>query len=226
MENQIKSAFDSITMSQECRDKIYEAMKTRSHRINVMRRVQCAAVAMLLVLSFCLLINPTVTNAVADAFEAVKSKLSIMLGNGPLVILEDDYFYYNDGHLQINNSLGNSQSTVSTENPAFLRCRGDQLYFLANGEYINITDKIADDQFFSYDYVLQGVHIQILIGGRYSHDTGLDEVGYAVWMFDVTKQEATTVENYLGGYAARFIGSDGAESPWFTNGKAFYGIDW
>lgn len=139
MKDQVKGMYDQITMPEETAEKIQRAMAEKrepvKQRFGSFGRSAAAIAAML---ALVLLISPEVRAAV----------------NGLMV-----KYFWPDSDITIyeivdpEGEVEGTVAVVDTEAPAFARIVNGRLYFLGNGEKIDITDQIAEDAPYYYTYV-------------------------------------------------------------------------
>lgn len=137
MKEQVKDMFAQVTMPQETEQRIRRAMATEisRNRPPAWGRSLAAIAAMLVLL---LTISPAARAAV----------------NGWMV-----KYFWPDSDLtiyEVKNQNGEVEATVAvvdTEAPTFARIVNGRLYFVGNGEKIDITDEIAEDAPYYYSFV-------------------------------------------------------------------------
>lgn len=135
MKERVKDMFAEVTMPEETERKIRQAMAEpqRKRMPAAIKRVATMAATLLLVLS----LSPTVRAAVNDW--VVK-------------------YFWPDSDITIyemTDENGDSACVVGvdTEAPGFARIVNGRLYFVGNGEKIDITDQITEEAPFYYTYV-------------------------------------------------------------------------
>lgn len=137
MTNEVKEMFEQITMPESCVRKIRKAMasevQSRKGRTGYLGRT-AAAVAGMLVLVF--LISPEARAAVNNLM--VK-------------------YFWPDSDITVYEQIDENGevvgiTAVDTEAPPFARIFNDRLYFLGNGEKIDITDTITEEKPYYYTY--------------------------------------------------------------------------
>lgn len=137
MKKDVKDMFEQITMPEECVQKIRCAMMERrkpKRRYSQMAGRSVSAMAAMLALV--LLISPAARAAVND-----------------LVVK----YFWSDSDMTIYEELNENGevvhiTAVDTEAPPFARIVNGRLYFLGNGEKIDITDQITEEEPFYYTY--------------------------------------------------------------------------
>ena len=134
MKDQIRNMFEQITMPRDTEMRIRAAMGTRQPAKPRWKPAVTAAA----VLAMLLLISPQARAAVEDW--VVKYFFS-----------GSDLTIYQQTDPQGN--VTGIMATVDTEAPAFAQVVDGRLYFLGNGENLDITDEIAEDNPFFYTYV-------------------------------------------------------------------------
>lgn len=137
MKEQVKDMFEQVTMPEETQQKIRYAMWSQDGRKRNTAWGRSAAV-MAAILALVLTISPAARAAV----------------NGWMV-----KYFWRDSDLtiyEVKDESGNVEGTVAvvdTEAPAFARIVNGRLYFIGNGEKIDITDQIGEDAPYYYSYV-------------------------------------------------------------------------
>lgn len=137
MKEQVKDMFEQVTMPEESAQKIRQAMaenwKPKRSPLGNMGKTVATAAAMFALI---LVISPIARAAINDL--VVKY---FFPGSGITVYEQTD-------------ENGNPESIVAvdTEAPAFARLVNGRLYFLGNGEKIDITDLITEEKPYYYTY--------------------------------------------------------------------------
>lgn len=170
MEDNIKSAFESVHMSEDCAEFILTEMNHRSAPVKYAsfgfwRTVSVMATALALVMLI------VVGNA--DAVEALTANFTKPT--------EPRYYsseYYYVDIKKKDNSLSNALMIAVT-------VRDGRLYFVANGENIDITDAFSNDEPYEYFFMDDnGFMNYIAIGGEFGGTKeSLKNVGYMYHMW-------------------------------------------
>ena len=134
MRDQIRNMFEQITMPRDTEMRIRAAMDRRQPAKSRWKPAVTAAA----VLAMLLLISP-------QARAAVEGWVMKYVFSG------SDLTIYQQTDPQGN--VTGIMATVDTEAPAFAQVVDGRLYFLGNGENLDITDEIAEDNPFFYTYV-------------------------------------------------------------------------
>lgn len=134
MKNQIRNMFEQTTMPRDTEMRIRAAMGRRQPAKSRWKPAVTAAA----VLAMLLLISP-------QARAAVEGWVMKYVFSG------SDLTIYQQTDPQGN--VTGIMATVDTEAPAFAQVVDGRLYFLGNGENLDITDEIAEDNPFFYTYV-------------------------------------------------------------------------
>lgn len=147
MKEQVKEMFEQVTMPENTEKKIRAAM---AQQTDMPRQrtgwKQVASLAALLVLVIAL--SPTARAAVSGWV------VKYFWPDSDITIYE-----VNDGEVEA------TVAVVDTEAPAFARVVNGRLYFLGNGEKIDITDQIAEDAPYYYSYVdAYGLTHEMVVG--------------------------------------------------------------
>lgn len=94
-----------------------------------------------------------------------------------------------------------------------------RMYFIVNGEHIDITDEVSEQNAFTYQYPDSDGLIHYWMIGLNSDEPG--NWGYAEYIKDPQTGE------WKGGYSARVnTNEDGSTVPWLDIGKITIGIPW
>lgn len=135
MEKKIVDAFDSVAMPGSTEIKIRSAMANRPERTLARRLhpVAAALAAVLLILSMSTEVRAAVNNLVVKYF----------FPDSDITIYEEK-----DDNGNVTRITG-----VNTDDPAFARIVNDRLYFLGNGQKIDITNQITEEAPYYYTYV-------------------------------------------------------------------------
>lgn len=135
MKQKIVDAFDGVIMSDSCEQRIRQAMakKGRCRSFPVFKYAGMLTAALALVL--CL--SPAARAAVKTVVERY-------------VFPDSDITLYKE--LNENGDVVKTVGYVDTEHPAFAQLRDGRLYFLGNGENIDITDQITEESPYYYSY--------------------------------------------------------------------------
>lgn len=134
MKDQIRDMFEQTTMPRDAEMRIRAAMDRRQPAKSRWKPAVTAAA----VLAMLLLISP-------QARAAVEGWVMKYVFSG------SDLTIYQQTDPQGN--VTGIMATVDTEAPAFAQVVDGRLYFLGNGENLDITDEIAEDNPFFYTYV-------------------------------------------------------------------------
>lgn len=133
MKDQIRNMFEQITMPRDTEMRIRAAMDRRQPAKSRWKPAVTAAAVLAM-----LLISP-------QARAAVEGWVMKYVFSG------SDLTIYQQTDPQGN--VTGIMATVDTEAPAFAQVVDGRLYFLGNGENLDITDEIAEDNPFFYTYV-------------------------------------------------------------------------
>lgn len=121
---------------------------------------------------------------------------------------------------QTTDENGNTETTTylftdSLTEPVELE--NGRIYFIVNGEHIDITDTISEKTF-SYSYVDSDGYTHYWLVGLNTENVG--NYGYAEYIKDENG-------DWIGGYSARAsLDNDGKGPEWLEAGKAELGIPW
>lgn len=137
MKDKVQDMYEQITMPESCVRKIRSAMSTNAKpKVRFVWLAGKSAAAIAAVLALVLVISPEARAAVND--------------------LMVKYFFPGSDITVYEMTDGNGDlmriTAVDTEAPGIARIVNDRLYFLGNGEKIDITDQIAEETPFYYTY--------------------------------------------------------------------------
>ena len=187
MEKKLTEAFEAIQMPKNCTDRIQRALEQKTtpgfRKIPVLR----AAAALCVVILLLPTLHPGVAQAVADTAEKTLEwfRSTISRGHG-VTVMEDDYIYYNDGHMELEVHKGSSvnptHDSTLTPYPSWLKEQDGRVWFLANMENQDITELFSQEEPFVYIYDKDGITHYIAIGGNYDPAEGLGSIGYSEWL--------------------------------------------
>lgn len=211
MEKRITEAFDALHMEEGCVSRIEQAMQTepekRSHARPIFRTV--AAVLLLAVLVIAL--NPAAAQAVEKLAEKVRSYFTRSPGT---VVLEEDYVYYNDGHIELESKAGDMAMVSGSTGaiPEWLIIMdgrvyftgtaesSDIQYFLENKEQFDITGQFSEEEPFVSTFEKDGVTHYIAIGGDFDPEIGYDSIGFLEQLRRTDKIEDGIYAGWIGGF--------------------------
>ena len=122
------------------------------------------------------------------------------------------------GNMEINDYGNGLEIQVHTDNLTEpVEIRDGRMYFVVNGENIDITDQVSQTKAFTYQYVdEQGVTHDWVVG---LNGEKLENYGYAEYL---------KTDTWQGGYSARVnINADGTtEARWLEDWKAENNCPW
>lgn len=196
---QVKDMFEQVTMPEEVQRKIRKSMKHPKKPASMLWKRAAAAAAMLILVIF---LSPTV-RAVVNQW-AVK-------------------YFWPDSDITIYEMTDENGNTVGvagvdTEAPAFARMVNGRLYFLGNGEKLDITDQISEEAPYFYTYVDDyGLTHYMAVGCSES----LENFGIYEFIRDEAKGE------WITGTGRNFLSSETeTRYPWVDIVWEHYGIPW
>jgi len=205
MEQKLIDAFDSMQMSDGCADKIYQSMQHKNsrpiHKSSFLRVGAAICLALLIV--------STLHPGIASAMEATAERTlewfrATFRKDHGVVVLENDYVYYNDGHLEVEvfdkSSVTDTFDLTLSPYPDWLAEEYGRVYFLGDSEKEDITDIFSMEEPFLYVYEEDGITHYIAIGGSYDSEIGLDSVGYSEWLRRTDQiSDGNLFDGWLGG---------------------------
>ena len=132
MKKEVVEAFDSVTMPASCEEKIRNGAAKNLPVGKLIHQITAAAAA----LAIMFFLSPTVRAAVENW------RVKYFWPDSDLTIYE-----VRDGEVEA------TVAVVDTDAPPFARLVNGRLYFLGNGEKIDITDQITEESPYIYTYV-------------------------------------------------------------------------
>lgn len=182
MKQEIVNAFDSVTMSVDCEQRIRQAMaRKKTAKMPVIWK-QLATLAAVLALVLC--ISP-------EARAAVNRIVRYAFPQSGITIYEET------------DAQGNvvGITAVDTEAAPFAQLREGRLMFLGNGETIDITDQITEDNPYIYSYVDDyGLTHYMAVG----YSGSIENYGIYEFIREVTEGQADW-EGWVTGTGRNFL---------------------
>lgn len=219
MENRLKKAFENLKMSDECAEKIRTSLCCpRSQRIHF-APIAIAASLLLVIFVFT---NSTAVTALETVGESIKAAVTeLLIPDKPVT----EEYKTENGNIIIQTTTNKEgkeeQHTAYTSNPdepEFLKVESDGLYFVGNGEHIEISSIISEDVPFTYIITHEsGLREYIAIGGTYGvGDEGLDLVGWEAWH----QKPPYEHNSWIGGYGKNIYDKEtGEKCAWHYAAK-------
>ena len=212
MEKQIKEAFENLKMSDECVEKITAKLNGGYIKPRAIRFTPVAIAACLLLVIF-VFTNSTAVAALETVGESIKAAVTeLLIPNAPVT----EQYKTENGIIKIQtvtNENGKEEQHIAqysnVDEPEFLKVESDGLYFIGNGEHIEIGSLISKEVPFTYIVTHEsGLREYIAIGGTYGvGDNGLDLVGWDVWHQKPPYEHDT----WIGGYAKNIFDKETGE---------------
>lgn len=179
MEQKLTQAFDALHMDDSCASRIETAM-TEPRRSPVRPMVRAAIATCLVLMLTLIAISPSTARAVEELAAKVKNYFSRTPGT---IVLEEDYFYYNDGYHELESIPGRTTGTsLDLHSPRWLNEEDGRVYFVGDLQNLDITGQFSAEVPFIYTYESMGILHYIAVGGDYDSETGLDSIGYCEWL--------------------------------------------
>ena len=138
MNDQVKNLYEQITMPEKCVQRIQQSIIEKNPEKGRIRVIWRRAVAVAVLLALVLFISPEARAAMNNLF------VKYFWPDSDITIYE---IVDSDGEVE------GTVAVVDTEAPAFARMVNGRLYFLGNGEKIDITDVIEEEKPYYYSYV-------------------------------------------------------------------------
>ena len=228
MEKKIAEAFEQLKMDDGCAEKISSRFRQQKKNPCRFRYVAVAVVCVALLLL--LFVNPgtahALKNTVADIKESIKS---LVYPEAELTV--EEQYVFQDGNIVTEKGKDaegkgyNAGYYLTGVQPEWLVEREDGLYFVGNGEMIEIGSQISPEVPFTYIYTdTDGIMHYIVVGGTYIKGEALKgNVGWGEWMRIAEEAEKGPFAGWLGG-GATFINN--AERKWYEKAKEELGLPW
>lgn len=239
MEKQIVEAFDAVHMEEGCISRITQSMQAGPGKRAPVRPVLRAAAVCLLLAVLAISLNPTAVRAV----EALAAKVQGYFTRTPgTVVIEEDYVYYNDGHMELESRAGDmamvTGSTGST--PEWLKIMDGRVYFtgtaessdieyfLENRDRFDITGQFSDEEPFLCSFEEDGITHYIAIGGDFDPEIGYDSIGFLAQMRRTDKIDDGIYAGWIGGFGRmKYRDADAGLFPiWYAKAVLELEIPW
>ncbi|MBQ3503472.1 MAG: hypothetical protein IJA75_02055 [Oscillospiraceae bacterium] len=228
MEQKLMDAFDALHMDERCANKVENAMSRRIGTQTTVRplwRSIAATVACLMLVAVCIAVP-----ALAGTQDIFDEFLAGMIERGELSeIAEVENLRSNFAAIKDQNGY---TGTLSLAGPAdWLEEQDGRLYFTANGEHIDITDKISYEEPFTYIYTddEQIIHY-IAVGGVYDPDPTKTDHGWCEYFQSAPGTEAyepNAEDGWIGGYGHNEIDCDiDKQYPWSVKAMEEFDTPW
>ena len=239
MEQKLTEAFGAVHMDDACTRKIQDAMARKRPSASPARPMLRAAVAACLVLALLVItLNPTTARAVENLVEKVQEYFSRTPGT---VVLEEDFVYYNDGHIELESKAGDiATGTVFTgSTPDWLFIMEDRVYytgaenigieeFISNKEQYDITGQFSSEEPFLDTFESDGIIHYIAIGGDFDPEVGYDSIGFLERLRRTDKMEDGIYAGWIGGYGRmEYRDADAGLYPiWYAKAVVELNLPW
>ena len=201
MKKKIVAAFEAAAMPESCETAIRRAIRekcgTKQKSVKRLQPVAAALAVVVLMLSLSTEVRAAVNEIVVKYF----------FPDSDITIYEEKD--ENGETVQI--------TAVDTEAPAFARMVNDRLYFVGNGEKIDITDQITEDTPFYYSYV-DDYGLTHYMAVAYSGDIG----NFGIYEF-IREENG----DWVTGTGRNFMSSEtGTRYPWVDTVWEKWDIPW
>ncbi len=220
MEDNIRKAFDSLTMPEACDEKIRLSLR-RSHS-RIWRPLTVAAGLLLAVL---ILAQPPVVRAVEQAAQNLRQLVVSRLF--PNAAVKEQYVFEDGAYVHENGVLSDgspySGGIYHGGMPTWLDDREDGLYFTGNGEELEIGSLISMDTPFTYQFTDEkGIRHYLAVGGIYAPSEEAN-IGWSEW-FQKPPYDAS---GWIGGYGTNHWDKEAdAKWPWLEKAEDIMQIPW
>ena len=226
MENTLKEAFAHIHMSDACEENILKSFQKRPCKPLWIRFAAVATVCF--VMMVLLFTNPNIVQALEDVLESVSESISNLFH--PAIPSTKHYTVHIPESTETENTATGKTPTSGGSSfitvPLWLEERADGLYFLANGEEIEIGSLITEEVPFTYVYTDGRTTYYLVVGGTYvAEGAPLEGVGWAMWLQDAKLAEKDPAVAWQDGYSAgTYDPKTGQSRAWYQAGKEILGI--
>ena len=241
MDNKIKEAFESIHMSAACQNKIMSNSQRCSNRRPLVRYLSATVVGILILVV--LLENPGIAQAVEKTADTVKRNVASLFfpnpteggqpdsdTNGEYIvqeqyILEDSAFISEQGTTPDGGNYS-AGSYITGSVPEWLELTEDGLFFIGDGQRIEIGSLITEEVPFTYTFTdSHNLNCYIIVGGAYTGGPDLFDgsIGWSFWIQNAAKAKIDPASAWVGGYSTG-VYKDGEGRPWYQEGKKILGI--
>ena len=237
MEQKLTQAFDALHMDKSCISRIEQAM-TRPRRFPARSVVRAATAACLAAAVLLIALTPTVAQAVENLTQKIRGFFSRTTGT---VVLEEDFVYYNDGHIELESNTGSATGTVYTSSyPAWLIVMDDRVYFtgneestdiryfLENKEQFDITGQFSEEEPFLSTFEKDGITHYIAVGGDFDPEVGIDSIGYLERLRRTDKIEDGIYAGWIAGHGhMKYRDADAGLYPiWYAKAVVELELPW
>lgn len=222
MEKHLRESFENLTMPADCEQRIARAMEEKRRKTTrpVWARAVAAAAALVLVLLIGVnfeAVKVYAEEALEHIIHTLNPEETDILGK----VNEDVYISYGGLVAYTGDEETFDFEAVKSNDTLPAEVRDGRLYFIANGENIDITDRCSMDT--AYIYTLEddgGVLHYIIVGGT------PDNWGYQIFMNDPSRGEDPY--SWVAGAAANHCGEASNWEPygWVVDAKERIGHPW
>lgn len=218
MEQKINTYFASRTMPDECAHRIEARLTAPAKLSRPIGWVRTAAAAATVALVLLLCFFQRATTAFADFYDFIIHTQSPAVTQ-PLGRVDENTIVSYGGLVTHDPEDGASSGTFTPGLREPVTVEDGRLYFIANGEHIDITDLCSEEK--AYVYVLQdntGIRHYFAVGGN------PEDYGYEIYIQDPSKEYG----GWSGGASAghRTAASDWKLRPWVYDAKEQIGHPW
>lgn len=246
MEKQLIDAFDQVTMPEACAKKIEARLQetpapVSRYQAKPMQESRCSflvplAAMLALVLALGLFWKPGESQTLAEPTQtedplmeqAQEQKEQL---ENELEKLEQSYRFRDSG-LRITEGENHVEAEVNTGSvTTWLHHADGRLYFVGNGENMDITERISMEEPFTYAYTdEEGIRIHIAVGrlDAEPYVSIQQSVGWAVWYRDMNKAEAgMPYTGWIGGTSSgHWNNAADAEYEWHASARREFDVPW
>lgn len=214
MEQKIHDYFENETMPQDCARQIEAALEC----VPAPRRsgwIRALAAAAMVVLALTVCFRNEITTAFAEVYDYIVRPQNPEVTDPLGLVGEDIYVSYG----LVNGNL-DMMILISSNSGPICQVREGRLYFVANGEDMDITDLCSEEEAFVYALVDNtGVIHYFIVGGE------PENWGYQLFVYDPEKDSGSCW--VCGGGMGHVTKESGwEERPWVQDGREKVGHPW
>ena len=225
MEKQIKDAFAELEMSHTCAERIKDSL--RQHR-RTSGWIRYAAVATAcLVLLAVILTSPNVAEALENVIVDLRKPEETAVPTESVEIEKHTYrdsnFEDGYGHDEDGNRV--HVGSMNTGNADWLKITEDGVYFIGNGENIEIGSLMSTEAPFTYVYTDSVGVLHYIAVGNYIGKDGEVLVGWHEWLREADKAGGGRFEGWFGG-GGMIPNSETETWGWLEAAKEQFDVPW
>ena len=239
MEKRITEAFDALHMEEGCISRIEQSMQAEQTNRSPARPIFRTVAAVLRLAVLVIALTPTAVRAMEELAAKVRSYFTRSPGT---VVLEEDYVYYNDGHIELESKAGDMAMVSGSTGaiPEWLKImdgrvyftgnaeNSDINYFLENKEQFDITGQFSEEEPFLCTFEKDGVTHYIAVGGNFDPEIGYDSIGYLERLRRTDNIDEGLFAGWIGGFGRmQYRDADAGLFPiWYAKAVVELELPW